>query len=195
MPKLSDFSDTAALAEVKRLTLVIMARRTKLDNWIGVTQDLCKPQPATESGFSSGMLSLFRYARGEDVPAFIVRDFLDDLLELMFCGLASPEMALPSFSNMNDRPWAHAWRAAEIRLVIDEAEPVETPTLAHLLCIPSHTLARYLIQNRMNPNYVPGDKLKEVCDFFAKPDDLVHPAALDDEDDEALIDVIPEEGS
>ena len=190
MPLLSDFSDTAALAESKRLSLVILARRTKLDDWTGLERETITPKPSENSGFTTGMLTLFRYARGEDVPATLVRSFLDDLLELMFCGLASPEMALPSFSKMGDRPWAHAWRAAEIRLVVDEQEPVETPTLAHLLCIPSHTLARYLMQNGMAPSYVPAEKLKEVTEFFTRPgESRCAPVPTPDDD---VIDLAPE---
>jgi len=166
MPSLSDLSDTAALAEAKRLSLVIMARRDKLDTWIGVPAQSPAPKPDENSGFTIGMLALFRYARGENVPDSIVRVFIDDLLELLFCGLASPSMALPSFRRMEDRPWAHAWRAAEIRLILASHEDTDTGTLAHLLKIPANTLAKYLIQNGCEPDYVPADKLDEVCNFF-----------------------------
>ncbi len=172
MPSLSDLSDTAALAEAKRLSLVIMARRDKLDTWIGVPSSSPAPKPDENSGFTIGMLAMFRYARGEDVPDAIVRVFIDDLLELLFCGLASPSMALPSFRRMEDRPWAHAWRAAELRLIRSAHEDTDTGTLAHLLKIPSNTLAKYLIQNGCEPDCVPAAKLDEVCEFFKNLSEL-----------------------
>lgn len=177
MPSLRDLSDTAALAEAKRLSLVILARRDKLDAWIGVPLQIPTPKPNEDSGFTIGMLAMFRYARGEDVPAPIVRTFIDDLLELLFCGLASPSMALPGFRRMEDRPWAHAWRAAEIRLICAEKEDTDAGTLAHLLKIPSSTLAKYLLQNGCSPDVVPAERLDEVCAFF-RGAELSEPQAM-----------------
>ena len=163
MPKLIDLSDNSAHAEAKRLSLVIMARRDELDAWIGIPRLEPQPQPSQESCFHAGMLALFRYARGEAVPSFIVRDFLDDLLKLMFCGLASPSMAVPSFERMGDRPWAHAWRMAELRLVREEKQDVDTPTLAHLLGVSSAQIMTYLESHGLPNHTVPPNHLEEIC--------------------------------
>ena len=163
MPKLIDISDNSANAEAKRLSLVIMARRDELDAWIGIPRIEPQPQPSPDSGFTAGMLALFRYARGEAVPSFIVRDFLDDLLKLMFCGLASPSMAVPSFSRMGDRPWAHAWRLAELRLIREEKQDVDPPTLAHLLGISPAELMNYLTAKDLPLHVVPAENLEEIC--------------------------------
>ncbi|MBQ1266605.1 MAG: hypothetical protein IIY06_07540 [Proteobacteria bacterium] len=163
MTKLIDLSDSSAKAEAKRLSLIIMARRDTLDAWIGIPRVEPQPMPAEDSGFHAGMLALFRYARGEAVPAFIVRDFLDDLLKLMFCGLASPSMAVPSFSRMGDRPWAHAWRLAELRLVREEKRDVDSATLAHLLGISLSELAHYLEARGLPNHTVPAEALDDIC--------------------------------
>lgn len=163
MTKLTDLSDSSAHAEARRLALVIMARREGLDAWLGIPRLEPQPQPSQESGFQAGMLALFRYARGEAVPAFIVRDFLDDLLKLMFCGLASPSMAVPSFERMGDRPWAHAWRLAELRLVCEEKQDVDTASLAHLLAVPAAELIRYLESRGLPGHTVPGAELETLC--------------------------------
>ena len=124
--------DAAARAEACRLAATAHARWAKHATWFGFTEPDAQP-PLEDSPFAVGMLALFRYARGEAVPPFIVRSVLDDLLELLFGGLASPALGLPPWRRMGDRPWALAWRAAELRLLVESEEPVEASVLAHLL--------------------------------------------------------------
>ena len=129
--RLNDLTDTAAIAECRRLAQVIWARERDYDQWLGQTET--QHEFDENCGFVSGMLAMFRYARGEAVPPFIVRDFINELLNLMFCGLASNMLALPGFNRMQDKPWAIAWRTAELRLALETDEPMEISQLAHLL--------------------------------------------------------------
>ena len=132
--RLRDLTDESARMEARRLVTVVVARRRMLDSWFGVTSpevvEYCE-----DSGFAAGMLALFRYARGEAVPGVLVEDFLGDFLTLMFCGVASGAMALPSFRRMGDRPWALAWRAAELRLALASGEDLDVTQFAHLMCV------------------------------------------------------------
>lgn len=131
--KLNKLTDENAIAECRRLLLVIQADRNVQNDWFGAP-----PQslPFDEnSAFARGMTAMFRYARGEAVPPIIVKDFIDTFLSLMFCGHASNSLALPPFKRMHDKPWAAAWRLAELRLAFETDDPVEIPQLAHLLGI------------------------------------------------------------
>ena len=130
--KLKDLTDAAALSEGKRLIKIALARRSDLARWFGIDESL--PLECDEnSAFLMGILALFRYARGQEVPPTLVRSFLDQFLVMMFTGLARGAMALPPFHRMGDRPWAHAWRAAEIRLAVEEDEALEISEFAHLM--------------------------------------------------------------
>jgi len=132
------------MAECRRLAQVIWARQRDYAQWLG------HDEPARtfdeNCGFVSGMLAMFRYARGESVPPFVVRDFIDELLNLMFCGLASNTLALPPFSRMRDKPWASAWRLAELRLAIEAGETMNISQLAHLLGMPASELKSQICQ-------------------------------------------------
>lgn len=142
MPNL-DLSDLAAQRECKRLLQIMTAQRRSQNHWLNKED----PKPLIfdeNSAFANGMRSLFRYARGEFVPPPIVMDFIDELLKLMFCGLASNTMALPPFERMSDRPWAIAWRFAELRLGIEGHETLDISQLAHLLGVPPATLRQRL---------------------------------------------------
>lgn len=143
--KLSELSDKAAEVEARRLLTVIMARRHQMNHWLGI--DGFEPIAYDEnSGLAMGMLALFRYARGENVPPPLVASFLDELLTLMFSGLASGAMALPAFNKMQDRPWALAWRAAELRLAVEAGNELETEQFAHLLGISPISVREGLVQ-------------------------------------------------
>lgn len=159
--KLNDLSDTVAESESRRLLSVINARRKKDDTWLNHTST---PIAFDEnSAFVVGMKTLFRYARGADIPPFVVRDFLDDLLDLLFAGIASGVLALPSFQKMADRPWAHAWQRAEIRLAFETDSPITIPQLAHLLALSPQQLRIDIAQhipNAPNDDLVPRDYLK-----------------------------------
>ena len=139
---LDELTDVAAVAEARRLAQVLWARQKQHSQWLGQEEPIHVFDE--NCGFVMGMLSMFRYARGEQVPSFLVRDYMDELLNLMFCGLASNVLALPSFNRMQDKPWALAWRRAEIRLIIEAAEPVEVSRLAHLLGLPANDLSHRL---------------------------------------------------
>lgn len=128
----NDLSDNAAIAECRRLLLVVSAQRRVHDDWFG--HENAGPIEIEEnSAFCMGMLALFRYARGQNVPASLVQSFRDDLLKILFCGLASNTMAIPSYRRMSDRPWAHALRLAEMRLAFSGTETIDWNRLAHLL--------------------------------------------------------------
>ena len=71
-----------------------------------------------------------------------VRDYLDSLLDLLFAGIASGVWALPPFEKMGDRPWAHAWRRAEIRMALETGEPMPVGQMAHLLGVTPDALRR-----------------------------------------------------
>ena len=117
---------------------------------------------------------MFRYARGEDVPAFVVRDFIDELLKLMFGGLASPSFALPPFRRMQDKPWAIAWRAAELRLATEGGEDIDIPQLAHLLGVRAGMLADHIRSHfPESGELVPRAFLDEIMDAMRKSGDIV----------------------
>lgn len=128
--RLLDLTDASAYAECRRILLAVNGARAGISHWFN---DEARAMAWDENcAFCSGMLGLFRYARGESVPRAIVRNFLDMFLSLMFCGLASGAMALPPFAKMADKPWAVAWRVAEIRLSMEEMQPMPVANLAHL---------------------------------------------------------------
>ncbi len=139
----SDLSDQSAIAEAKRLLLTISAQRRVQNQWFGIEQ-CANIEFEENSGWCMGMLALFRYARGDAVPPFIVQDFIDGLLKLMFCGLATNTMALPPFKRMQDKPWAIAWRLAELRLAIEGAIEMDVSQIAHLLGEPVSMIEREL---------------------------------------------------
>ncbi len=138
--KLLDLSDKAAEAECRRLLSVIQARRKRDNAWFN--HDGKPIAYDDDSAFAVGMKTLFRYARGMDIPAFAVRDYLDSLLDLLFAGIASGVWALPPFEKMGDRPWAHAWRRAEIRMALETGEPMPVGQMAHLLGVTPDALRR-----------------------------------------------------
>ena len=129
---LNELTDEAAIAECRRLLFIISARKRELAQWFG-DDDAHTIAFEENSAFAMGMISMFRYARGMDIPPFVVRDFIDELLKLMFGGLASGSFALPPFRRMTDKPWAIAWRVAELRLAAEGGEDIDIPQLAHLL--------------------------------------------------------------
>ena len=131
--KLNELTDDTALAECRRLLNVIQADRAVQNSWLGAPQEQL---PFDEnSAFVRGMTAMFRYARGEAVPPVLVKDFIDTFLTMMFCAHASNSLALPPFRRMQDKPWAAAWRLAELRLAFETDDPVEPQQLAHLLGI------------------------------------------------------------
>lgn len=132
--RLTEFTDMAADAECRRLLMVLGAQRRVQNAWFGC-ESVGTIEFKADAAFTGGMRALFRYARGEAVPYVIVRDFLDDLLNLMFCGLGSNHLALPPFSRMADKPWALAWRVAELRMAWEGHETMDVPQMAHLLGI------------------------------------------------------------
>lgn len=140
--KLNELSDEAARAECRRLILVLNARRRKENAWFGCDDG---PQLSFDenSAFVTGMCALFRYARGNAIPAFVVQNFLDEFLTLMFAGVASGVLALPKFEKMADKPWALAWRAAELRMTLerDENAQIALSDAAHLLGTTSDMLS------------------------------------------------------
>lgn len=131
--RLDTLDDSAARSEAQRLFLVASARWEKEQGWFNVPAQRKQPADDGASPFEMGMLAMFRCARGEDVPGFIVRNFIDDLLTLMFAGLGSGVLAIPGWQKMADRPWALAWRLAETRLDLADGERVKLEDLA-LLC-------------------------------------------------------------
>ncbi len=137
---LTSLDDNAARLEGRRVATVALARWRQNADWLGYPHTQSAPVNDGPSPFENGMLALFRYARGEDVPEVIVASFIDELLTLMFAGLASGALALPGFDKMRDRPWAVAWRAAELRLNASAHEPVSWSQLAHLLGADEPTL-------------------------------------------------------
>ena len=139
--KLNDLNDEAARAECRRLILVMNARRRRENAWFGCDDR----QPLTfdeNSAFVTGMCALFRYARGNAIPSFVVKNFLDEFLTLMFAGVASGVLALPKFEKMADKPWALAWRTAELRMALEQDENAQIPIsdAAHLLGTTRETL-------------------------------------------------------
>ncbi len=157
-----DLTDVAAKAECRRLLLVISAQRRIHNQWFG------EDEPAQinlkeDSAFCFGMISMFRYARGEDVPAFVVQDFIDELLKLMFCGLATDQMALAPFKRMQDRPWAVAWRLAELRLAMEGYGELDVPGLAHLLGEKRQSVEQKLIEKGIDPEgSLPASIFREI---------------------------------
>ncbi len=132
--------DQAALAEASRIRAATAARWCEHATWFGLDCATPESNQRQHSGFDVGFLALFRYARGQDVPPFIVRAFLADLLNLMFAGLASGAIALPKWDKMADRPWAYAWRLAELRLCAEDPQEMNADELAHLLGVDPHHL-------------------------------------------------------
>ena len=165
-------NDDMAYAECRRILIILSAQRRVHSQWLGE-----KTPPADilfneDSAFVSGMLAMFRYARGEQVPPVIVQDFRDDLLKLMFSGLASGAFALPPFKRMADKPWAIAWRMSEIRLAFEGHESTDLSQLAHLLGISRGVLAQQLISHGYDPNMdIPADFLHTLYAEFLKTKD------------------------
>lgn len=139
--KLNNLSDEAARAECRRLILVMNDRRRKENAWFGC-DDGRQLTFDDNSAFVTGMCALFRYARGNAVPSFVVKHFLDEFLTLMFAGVASGVLALPKFEKMADKPWAFAWRTAELRMTLeqDKNAQIAISDAAHLLGITRETL-------------------------------------------------------
>ena len=94
MMKLTDLSDIAAESECRRLLMVVNARRKRDNAWFNYDESPIVYDD--DSAFVVGMKSLFRYARGESIPPFVVRDYLSQLLDLLFAGIASGALALPA---------------------------------------------------------------------------------------------------
>lgn len=159
--RLAELSDKAAVVEAQRILTVIMARRHQVNRWLGI--DGFEPIAYDEnSGLAMGMLALFRYARGENVPPPLVQSFLDELLTLMFTGLASGAMALPPFNKMQDRPWALAWRIAELRLAIENGMDLDTEQFAHLMGVSPLAIREGLAERGLTDmHYVPSHVIKE----------------------------------
>lgn len=147
--KLTDLSDIAADSECRRLLTVVQARRRRDNAWFN--HDEPPIEYDDNSAFVVGMRSLFRYARGESIPAFVVRDYLEQLLDLLFAGIASGALALPSFKKMGDRPWAHAWRRAEIRMALEDDVPMSVSQMAHLLGVPPVDLRDRIVATMDEP--------------------------------------------
>lgn len=170
--KLNKLTDENAIAECRRLLLVIQADRNTQNDWLGAPQ---QSLPFDEnSAFVRGMTAMFRYARGEAVPTIIVKDFIDTFLTLMFCGHASNSLALPPFRRMHDKPWAAAWRLAELRLAFETDDPVEIPQLAHLLGI---SQAELIAQIGAPCQDVPREFLQKLYETLkAGMNDAPHPA-------------------
>jgi len=131
--RLDTLDDAAARAEARRLALVAAARWEKEQGWFNIPTQRTQAADDGASPFEMGMLALFRCARGEDVPGFIVRSFIEDLLTMMFAGLGSGVLAIPAWNKMADRPWALAWRLAETRLDLADGQSVKVDDLA-VLC-------------------------------------------------------------
>lgn len=158
----SDLSDVAALAEAKRLLLILSAQRRHQNMLFGCS-DNGTIEFEADSGWSMGMTALFRYARGESVPVFIVQDFLDELLKIMFCGLATNAMALPPFKRMADKPWAVAWRLCELRQAFEGEIDMDVSQLAHLLGEPASEIAlRLSEQGFSTEDAIPEKMLHEI---------------------------------
>ncbi len=160
--RLSELSDQAAIAEANRLIAVTAARFTAHARWMGLAYE-GKEVVDAQSGFVVGMTALFRYARGESVPSPIVETFLDELLTLMFAGLGSGALALPSFQRMQDRPWAIAWRLAELRLFLERGEGMDRKQFAHLVGTREDEVASALERNHYpRDGKVPPDMLRAI---------------------------------
>lgn len=158
----SDLCDQSAIAEAKRLLLTISAQRRVQNQWFGI-EECANIEFEENSGWCMGMLALFRYARGEAVPPFIVQDFIDELLKLMFCGLATNTMALPPFKRMQDKPWAIAWRLAELRLAMEGEIEMDVSQIAHLLGESASTIEHQLCEKGFSPEEaVPKAFLDEI---------------------------------
>lgn len=142
--RLTSLDDDAARAEALRLSRVALARWRQHAEWMGFEVPGEHAEQERPHMFESGMLALFRYARGEDVPEMVVEDFLDQLLNLLFAGLASGALALPRFRKMEQRPWALAWRLASARLMISSEQPVDLTELAHILDVGARELVAEL---------------------------------------------------
>ena len=166
----NDLSDVAAQAECRRLLMVIHAQRRVQDAWFG-REDTAPLEFDENSAFAMGMTSLFRYARGLNVPAPIVQSFRDELLKLLFCGLASNAIAMPSFRRMGDRPWAHALRLAELRLAIDGEEEIEFAGLSHLLGVSQNELRARLAMPDIAPDDVVPPEALEILRSDDAPTD------------------------
>lgn len=167
--------DDMAYAECRRLLMVLSAQRRILSQWLGETTAPADIPLNEDSAFVSGMLAMFRYARGEQVPTVIVQDFRDELLKVMFSGLASGAFALPPFQRMADKPWAVAWRLAEIRLAFEGYESTDVSQLAHLLGISRGALTQQLIAHGYDPNTaIPAEFLHELYEEFLKSKNSRH---------------------
>ena len=156
-------SDAAAFEECRRILKIVSAQRRLHAQWFG--EDAVPGEIACneDSAFAQGMLAMFRYARGMAIPAVIVQDFRDELLRMMFCGLASGTLALPPFRRMADKPWAMAWRLAEIRLALEGHETTDLSQLAHLLAMPQNALACELAARGYDPMQpIPAEFLQKV---------------------------------
>lgn len=164
-------NDDMAYAECRRLLLILSAQRRVQSQWFGEESSPADIPFNKDSAFVSGMLALFRYARGEQVPPVIVQDFRDELLKIMFSGLASGAFALPPFRRMADKSWAMAWRLAEIRLAFEGYESTDVSQLAHLLGISQTALAQQLIAHGYDPNAdIPVSFLQELYEAYTKAD-------------------------
>ena len=144
--------DNTAIEECKRLLAIISARRRLDSSWYGEETPTQEIPFNPNSGFVSGMLAMYRYARGESAPAVVVQDFRNDLLRLMFGGLATGAYALPTFERMAEKSWANAWRLAELRLAIEGHEITVVPQLAHLLGITQNALSKQLTARGFDPD-------------------------------------------
>lgn len=165
--RLTEFTDAAADAESRRLLMVIGAQRRVQNTWFGI-ENTGTVAFQEDAAFVVGMRALFRYARGVDVPYVMVRDFLDDLLNLMFCGLASNNLALPPFRRMADKPWALAWRAAELRMALEGHEVMDVPQLAHLLGIRPEELSTQILAQGLSvvDGVVPEAFLRQMLELL-----------------------------
>jgi hypothetical protein len=167
---LNELTDESAIDECRRLLFIISARKRELAQWFG-DDDAHTIAFEENSAFAMGMISMFRYARGMDIPPFVVRDFIDELLKLMFGGLASGSFALPPFRRMTDKPWAIAWRIAELRLAAEGSETIDIPQLAHLLGTKSAVLADHIHAHFPDAGTnVPQAFLDEMIDAFKQTD-------------------------
>lgn len=166
--KLNDLTDESAKSEARRILSIIAARRRHESDWTG--QNSSEDFTLNEaSAFFNGMLALFRHARGESVPSPIVMDFTDDLLKLMFCGLANNTMALPPFKRMEDKPWATAWRFSELRLGFEGEIEMDVSQLSHLLGESPQIIRSQLIEHGFSSSdIVPSIFLKEIYEALKK---------------------------
>lgn len=173
--RLTEFTDVAADAECRRLLMVLSAQRRQQNAWFDI-EDSGTLVFHPDAAFGAGMRALFRYARGEAVPYVIVRDFLDELLNLMFCGLASNQLALPPFSRMADKPWALAWRMAELRMAWEGCETMDVPQMAHLMGVRQEVLLTQIEEQGLTvtDGMIPPEFLKLMMEHI-KESQLHHP--------------------